>query len=52
MIGLLGRQSSRGGHGELGTKQTDWLKDVDVATAARKGKLVAKLHAESLIRTK
>lgn len=27
----------------------DWLKHVDVAPAARKGKLVTKSHAESLI---
>lgn len=51
MIGLLGRQS-RGGPVELGTKRADWPKDVDVAPAARKGKLVAKSHAGSLMRTK
>lgn len=48
---LLARQSSRGGHGKLGTKLADWLKDVDIAPAARKDKVVAEKRAESLMRT-
>lgn len=52
MIGLLGRQSSRCGHGELGIKQAEWPKDVDTVPAARKDKLVEEKRAESLTRTK
>jgi len=52
VIGLLGRESSRCGHGELGTKQANWPKDVNIVPAAGKDKLVAEKHAESLMRTK